>query len=301
MGMPDSIEKLQAKIKELEGALAETKGKLDSSSIELEANEGLLKLAIDDMRRIYEDLMRSQTQLMQSDKLATIGLLTAGIVHEINNPLAASKLAFALLDDQSKKLTEQLSQNAALSDGSKKLLSDMVDFIQNGKRCTDSMSKIVSDIRTFSRSDKGIMNPENLNNIVDSVVNIVWNNIKNKVQLKKEYGEIPPVTCNSQQLGQVFLNLLVNASQAIPDAGTITIRTEKAGEFIAVKISDTGCGIPDDVKEKMFQPFFTTKGAEEGTGLGLSITYDIVKKHGGEIRVESQVGKGTTFTVLLPS
>ncbi len=299
--MPDSIKKMQDKIQELEAQLAEAKGKLDSSGIELEANEALLKLAMEDMRRIYEDLMRSQTQLMQSDKLATIGLLTAGIVHEINNPLAAAKLAFALLDDQSKKLTQYLHQGASQLDDAKKLLSDMTDFIQNGKRCTDSMSKIVSDIRTFSRSDKGNMSSENLNNIVDSVVNIVWNNIKNKVQLKKEYGMIPMVTCNSQQLSQVFLNLLVNASQAIPDAGTITIRTEPSGEFVAVKISDTGCGIPDDVKAKMFQPFFTTKGAAEGTGLGLSITNDIVKKHDGVIHVESQVGKGTTFIVLLPT
>ncbi len=300
LGMPDPIKILQEKIQSLEAALAEAKGKLESSSIELEANEALLKLAMDDMRRIYEDLMRSQTQLMQSDKLATIGLLTAGIVHEINNPLAASKLAFALLDDQSKRLAEFLDKSTSLPADAKKLLGDMADFIQNGKRCTESMSKIVSDIRTFSRSDKGNMSPENLNNIVDSVVNIVWNNIKNKVTLKREYGQIPMVTCNSQQLSQVFLNLLVNASQAIPDAGTITISTGLRGEWVVVKISDTGCGIPDDVKEKMFQPFFTTKGAEEGTGLGLSITRDIVKKHGGDILVESQVGKGTTFTVQLP-
>lgn len=295
-----SIQELQEKVKKLEAALADSSRKLEFSGVELEANEGLLKLAMDDMRRIYEDLLRSQSQLTQSDKLATIGLLTAGIVHEINNPLSAATLAFSLLDEQSKKLKEFTDAGLSNSVEAKELLKDMTDFIKNGKRCTESMAKIVTDIRTFSRSDKGVMNAENINGIVDSVVNIVWNNIKNKVNLNKKYGDLPKVMCNAQQLSQVFLNLLVNASQAIDDAGTITIRTEADATHVRVHITDTGCGIPDDIKEKIFQPFFTTKGAEQGTGLGLSITHDIVRKHHGQILVDSQMGKGTTFTVQLP-
>ncbi len=289
---PESPDALQKKIHELESKLSETVEKLQSSGIELEANEALLKLAMEDMRRIYEDLLRSQTQLTQSDKLATIGLLTAGIVHEINNPLSAVKLVFSLLETQFSKLN--LSESGIN-------MKEINEFIEQGKRCAESMTKIVTDIRMFSRSDKGITNEENVNAIIDSVIGIVWNSVKNKVSIKKEYGDVPKIHCNSQQLSQVFLNLIVNASQAIGDKyGEITIRTEYSESLVKVHIWDTGCGMTKEVMAKIFEPFYTTKGAEQGTGLGLSITHDIIKKHHGSIAVQSELGKGTTFTVALP-
>jgi two-component system NtrC family sensor kinase len=252
------------------------------------------------MRRIYEDLLRSQSQLMQSDKLATIGLLSAGIAHEINNPLSAVKLAFSLLGTQMNNLKKRLG-GAALADAdAQKLLKAIEEYIQQGQHCAEAMSRIVTDIRTFSRSDKGVSNPEDIHKIIDSVINIVWNAVKNKVKIDKQYGELPLIRCNAQQLGQVFLNLLVNASQAMDQNGVITLRTFGDGKNVFVQISDTGCGMTKEVMDRIFEAFFTTKGAADGTGLGLSITRDIIKKHNGEITVESTVGKGTTFTISLP-
>ena len=303
MGENDSVEELQQKIRDLEKRLAETSSRLQYSGIELEANEGLLKLAMDDMRRIYENLLDSQSKLMQSDKLATIGLLTAGIVHEINNPIFAVKLAFSLLDTHLAKL-RKLAENWNVAEAAElaAILKSTQEFVEQGNRCVDTMGKIVSDIRMFSRSDKGVMNEENVNNIIDSVIGIVWNSVKNKVTIRKEYGDLPKIRCNAQQLSQVFLNLIVNASQAIGDKpGEITLRTEKSGDKVRVFVSDTGSGMPKEVMEKIFEAFFTTKDAEQGTGLGLSITHDIVKKHNGAITVESEVGKGTTFIVSLPA
>lgn len=289
------------KIKALEAALNEAIAKLNDTGIQLEANEGLLNLALDDMRRIYDDLLRSQTQLTQSDKLATIGLLTAGIAHELNNPLSAIKLAFSLLGSQLDNLKKRVDGSALASDADvSKLFVEMQDFIRTGQQCAENMGKIVTSVRTFSRADKKILNPENINQIIDSVIIVAWSAVKNRVKINKEYAELPLTRCNAQQLGQVFLNLLVNASQAMDKNGAITIRTSHDGKNICVKISDTGSGMPKEVMDKIFEPFFTTKGAEEGTGLGLSITHDIIKKHQGEIAVESTLGKGTTFTINLP-
>ena len=122
-----------------------------------------------------------------------------------------------------------------------------------------------------------------------------------RVSLKREFGDIPKVACYPQQLNQVFLNLLVNAAHALGEThGEITVRTEQAGDWILIKVSDTGCGIPEEIRTRIFEPFFTTKEVGKGTGLGLSISYDIIKKHGGSIEIQSEVGRGTTFTVRLP-
>ncbi len=303
MSENDSAESLQKQVRELETKLADTLSKLQYNGIELEANEGILKLMMDDMRRIYEDLMKSQSQLMQSDKLATIGLLTAGIVHEINNPLAAVNLAFSLMENQIQKFTKISEKlGSAAPPEMQNLLNDSTEYVTQGMVCVKTMARIVSDIRMFSRSDKGIVNNENVNNVIDSVIGIVWNSLKNKVTIEKEFGELPKIKCNAQQLSQVFLNLIVNASQAMGGgAGTITVHTELTDGRVVIKISDTGSGMPQEVMKHIFEPFFTTKGAEQGTGLGLSITHDIIARHKGEITVASEVGKGTTFTISLPA
>ncbi len=302
MSENDSAEPLQKQIRELESKLADTVGKLQYNGIELEANEAILKLMMVDMRRIYEDLMKSQGQLMQSDKLATIGLLTAGIVHEINNPLAAVNLAFSLMENQILKFTKISEElGSAAPPEMRVILKDTAEYVTQGMVCVQNIARIVSDIRMFSRSDKGIVNYENVNNIIDSVISIVWNSLKNQIEIVKLLGELPKIKCNAQQLSQVFLNLIVNASQAMNGAGTITVRTALMEGRVVIKISDTGYGMPQEVMDRIFEPFFTTKGAETGTGLGLSITHDIIKRHEGEIVVASEVGKGTTFTISLPA
>ena len=290
----------QSRIQALEAELTHVQQKLAGREVELEAHEALLKMSLDDMRRIFEDLIRSQGQLLQADKMATMGILAAGVAHEINNPLAAVKLVIALAKSHMqtlKKLSENLSDEAKAKTG--QVLKECEEHLAQGDECVDHITQIVRDMKVFSRSDRGDFHPDNLNRILDSVVAIVWNSIKTKIELKKNYGELPMVPCNPQQMSQVFLNLIVNASQAM-ERGIITLVTRVEKDYAVIEISDNGSGIPPEILDKIFDPFFTTKDAEKGTGLGLSITQDIVKRHKGTISVRSQVGQGTMFMIQLP-
>jgi two-component system NtrC family sensor kinase len=180
------------------------------------------------------------------------------------------------------------------------ILSDVSDLLRESQEGVERIKKIVLDLKTFSRSDESAKSPVEMNKLLDSIVNIVWNEIKYKAELKKDYQKLPLIECNPQQIGQVFLNILINAAQSIEEKGTIGIRTYAQERRIYVEISDTGAGMSPEVMERLFEPFFTTKMRGKGTGLGLSISREIVKKHGGEIKVESQPGKGSKFTVILP-
>jgi two-component system NtrC family sensor kinase len=158
---------------------------------------------------------------------------------------------------------------------------------------------IVQNLKSFSRVDEAQSVWVDLNDCLESTINIAWNELKYKTTLNRDYGKLPEVKCHPQQLNQVFLNILVNAAHAIETQGEITVSSRQEGEAVAIAISDTGCGIPEEIKSRIFEPFFTTKAVGKGTGLGLSISYDIVKKHGGEIEVASSPA-GTTFTIRLP-
>jgi two-component system NtrC family sensor kinase len=161
--------------------------------------------------------------------------------------------------------------------------------------------RIVQDLKSFSRVDQAECALVNLNESLETTINIAWNEIKYVATLNREFGDIPEILCYPQQLNQVFLNLLVNAAHAIGENhGTITIRTWGEGTDVLVSVSDSGCGIPEEIRQRIFEPFFTTKEVGKGTGLGLSISYDIIRKHEGDIKVESEVGSGTTFIVRLP-
>ncbi|MCK5493978.1 MAG: hypothetical protein KAJ14_12780, partial [Candidatus Omnitrophica bacterium] len=180
------------------------------------------------------------------------------------------------------------------------IASDIGDLIQQTKCGTDRIKKIINDLKIFSRKDEGRLDLSNVEEILDRVINIVWNEIKYKIELKKEYGGIPLVRCNTQKIGQVFINLIVNASQAVKEKGVIIVKTYLIDKSACIEISDTGSGIEKADIDKIFDPFFTTKEVGKGTGLGLSIGYDIIKQHGGEIKVESEVNKGTKFIIKLP-
>lgn len=264
---------------------------LADKAVEVEAHEGLLRFAMDDLRRVYEDLLRTQSQLMQADKLATIGLLSAGIAHELNNPLMAVQGFLAAAGSRLEDLGPQADAE---------VLAETRQFLQQALQCADNMAHIVKDIRMFSRTDKGKHVTEDVNRILDSVVGIVFHRFRTKIELVKEYDPLEPIECNPQQLAQVFINLVVNAAQAIPDRGRIVLRTRTSAEGVSVDVQDDGTGMTEEVRSRLFEPFFTTKEAETGTGLGLSICRDIVRRHGGEIRVQSAPGQGTTFTVTLP-
>jgi two-component system NtrC family sensor kinase len=180
------------------------------------------------------------------------------------------------------------------------VIGDLKNVVAESLEGTERVRKIVSDLKGFAHADDGKMQYANLNAGLDSTLNIVWNELKYKCDVKREYGSIPDILCHPMQLNQVFMNILVNAAQAIENRGEIAVRTWSEDGSVCVRISDTGVGIPRENLSRIFEPFFTTKEVAKGTGLGLSIAYDIVKKHRGTIEVESEVGKGTSFTIKLP-
>jgi two-component system NtrC family sensor kinase len=181
------------------------------------------------------------------------------------------------------------------------LLEDFDTVISESQDGSQRVKSIVENLRDFSHVGKGKSEFADINKGIQSTLNIVWNELKYKAEVIKEYGDIPQIECLPQQLNQVFMNLLINAAQAITTHGQIRIRTYQEGKNVIIEISDTGVGIPKEMIPRIFEPFFTTKEVGQGTGLGLSVAYGIVQKHNGKIEVESEANKGTTFRVILPS
>lgn len=281
--------------------------------------QSLLK-SIEELTILNAQLSATQDKLVQSEKLASIGQLAAGVAHEINNPIgyifsnfgtlekyldqvfqmlaayqaAETSIAATPLGAQLKALREEIELDY--------LKEDIPTLMNESREGITRVRQIVQDLKDFSRVDA---NQEwvwaNLHLGIDSTLNIVNNEIKYKADVVREYGDIPDVECLPSELNQVFMNLLVNAAHAITaDRGTITIRTGTEDGNVWVEVQDNGSGIPPDVIGHIFDPFFTTKPVGKGTGLGLSLSYGIVKKHHGQIEVDSQVGKGTTFRISVP-
>lgn len=180
------------------------------------------------------------------------------------------------------------------------VIQDIRHLLEESLEGVGRIKRIVGSLKSFAHKDDNVLTKAQLNELIESTLTVVWNEIKYVATLTKELGDIPPINCFPSQLNQVIMNLLVNAAHAIEQQGTITVRTWQDGETVCFSVSDTGKGMPEEVRSKIFEPFFTTKGVGKGTGLGLSISYDIIMKHKGAIAVESEVGRGTTFTVHLP-
>lgn len=275
----------------------------------------------------YKRLKASQAQLVQSEKMASLGQMVAGVAHEINTPLGYVKnnvemtrrllaVAGELLEEYQhlvQMLTSGEVEEATLQAQINKVLELSNEFFEEDtfketdELLNDSLygveqiSELVVNLRNFSRLDQARIADVNLNDNLDSVLTIAHNQLKHRVEVVKHYGELPPVSCSPSQLNQVFLNLITNASQAVePGQGRIVIKTSADEKTVQVSIQDNGKGIPQAVLKKIFDPFFTTKPIGEGTGLGLSISHQIVHQHGGKIKVASQEGKGTRFVVLIP-
>jgi len=278
-----------------------------------------LRATSQELEKTYSELKDAQLQIYQQEKLASIGQLAAGVAHEINNPMGYISSNLSTLNKYVDRMAEFIAAEdqvvAACADGpGADLVRDLrkklkIDYITGDARQLISESldgagrvrRIVQDLKSFSRVDQVETALVNLNESLETTINIAWNEIKYIAELNREFGDIPQIMCHPQQLNQVFLNLLVNAAHAMGEnQGIITVRTWNDGANVFVSVADTGCGIPEDIRQRIFEPFFTTKEVGKGTGLGLSISYDIVRKHGGEITVESEPGSGTTFTVRLP-
>ncbi|MFH1028711.1 MAG: ATP-binding protein, partial [Pseudomonadota bacterium] len=273
---------------------------------------------IQEKKEMERQLKESQARIIQQEKMASIGQLAAGVAHEINNPIGYISSNINTLLKYVDKLAQFIESQAqaietcaddatrASIDGLRRqikldyVIKDLRALIAESLEGAERVSKIVQDLKSFSRSEADEAVRCDLNECVRSTINVVRNEIKYVAELDLRLGDIPPVLCRPQQISQVVMNLLVNAAHSISANGVITVSTSLAVDAVEISVSDTGCGIPPENLEKIFEPFFTTKEVGKGTGLGLAISCDIVRKHGGELLVQSEVGRGTTFTVRLP-
>lgn len=271
----------------------------------------------EELNKAYDELKHAQALLVHNEKMRSLGELVAGVAHELNNPINFIYGNMTHLRDYSENLIEIISKYEEIEISSENskikeineikddidyefLKEDILALIQSCIEGAERSKNIVLELKNFSRLDQGVVKEIDVNESIDSTLNILGNKYKNKTTIYREYGEIPKLNCYAGQLNQVFMNILDNAAQAIQDSGDVTIRTKQVGEDIVVEIEDTGSGIDPETLPKIFDPFFTTKEVGSGSGMGLSITYKIVKSHNGNIDVESEIGKGTKFIVTLP-
>lgn len=295
----------------LEQRVLDRTSELNTLNLEIEASRKALEGA-------YKDLQAQQATILQQDKMVCIGQLAAGVAHDISNPIGfvtgnlevlrmywSKMLQFVTIQNDVVHASGPAKLLAGLEENRRKLKIDHItnDFdavIAESLEGTDCVNRIVLNLKGFSRMDDTESRLSDIHECLESTIGIVWNELRHKAAVKKDYGAIPLLYCHPQQLNQVFMNLLINASHAIERWGEISIRTWANEQNLFIAIGDTGCGISPENLPRIFEPFFTTKAAGIGTGLGLSIVYDIIKKHRGEIIVESELNRRTVFTIRLP-
>ncbi len=288
---------------ELTAQLAATNQKLEGALLQLE--------------KAHQELKETQAQLLQSEKMRALGQMVAGVAHEINNPLGfignnntfiKSKIAvLQSLVQQYTKLKE--SQDPALlvsinnlekQSGVGYLWDDLTDAIDENQDGIQRIQQIVLSLRNFSRLDESILKEVDLNEGLQSTINLVAPMCKGKIKVNEEYGNLPKISCHPGEINQVFLNLLTNSIQSIENEGTISVSSNYLDDLITIIIKDSGHGMDQDTILKLGEPFFTTKPIGSGVGLGLAVSYGIINRHNGNIFFESTPGKGTTATIELP-
>jgi signal transduction histidine kinase len=243
------------------------------------------------------ELRETQDQLMQSEKLKSLGQLVAGVAHELNNPIGFVHANLQLIDEFMGKLVEGQrteSDTGRYRDAISKLL-------MRSREGTERITKIVQDLRTFSRMDQAELQEVDLHEEIDRTLELMEPQLKGGIEVTRDYGALPRVRCYPGQLNQVFLNILMNACDALGDeGGEIQVRTRALPNGVRLEFHDDGPGIPPEVQSRLFDPFFTTKPVGKGTGLGLSLSHGIIDRHGGRISVDPDVEEGTTFSIDLP-
>ncbi|MDA0746069.1 MAG: ATP-binding protein [bacterium] len=275
------------RLEESNGAISDANRKLFQTNVELQDT--------------LKELKTAQVQMVHSEKMAGLGRLVAGVAHELNNPIG---FIYANMDHlrryvgELRELCHGVSPEVVAR--REKVFETLGRLIASCAGGADRIKRIVLGLRTFSRLDEADRKVVDIHEGIDTTLALLEHQFKDRIQIKKEYADLPPVECYAGQLNQVFMNLLTNASDAIEEEGEIFIRTHLEEDRVRIEFQDTGSGIRPQDLEHIFEPFFTTKDVGEGTGLGLSISYGIVQEHGGEILVDSAVGKGTTFTLVIP-
>jgi signal transduction histidine kinase len=302
---------------------------LNKSNRDLESMNNSLEERVTDrtekLSEAYEDLKESQVQLVQAEKMSSLGELVAGISHEINTPLWYLISNATVLQERLEVLSDfcaigegmidavkaregikdtvgrgLIDMQKMLKDGMRDDIDESRDLIQDSIEGLEELTELAQSLKDFSRLDRAQRGDFDVNDGLDKALLIAKNRLKNKASIHKHYGELPTIHCSPSQINQIFLNLLTNAADAIEESGEIVIQTAADDQRVRISISDTGSGIPDDLMSKIRDPFFTTKEVGKGTGLGLSIVDQIISSHGGELLIESEQGKGTTVTIVLP-
>lgn len=265
-----------------------------------------------EQEQLNAKLEQANRQLLQSEKLAAIGQLAAGVAHEINNPVGyvySNLQSLGTYLEDLFRLTDAVDSGASLEDLSaiKKnidysfLKDDLKDLLVESREGIERVKTIISAMKDFSHIDDEEFKLADLHRGIETTLNVVNNELKYKATVIREFGDLPEVECISSQINQVIMNLLVNAAHAIEDFGEIIVRTRCAGDSAIIEIEDSGKGIAEDNLHRIFEPFFTTKPVGKGTGLGLSLSFNIVQKHNGTITAEhAATGKGTCFRISLP-
>jgi len=301
----------------IEGILRDVTAQTKSRQDLIIANQEL-KMSNCELKKTLDQLKSTQSQLIEFEKMATLGQLTAGIAHEINNPInfissninplerdfSDLKNLLNIVDEtienkQLKNLFEEFEQEKENID-IYALLDEIEALIKGIKEGALRTKEIVNGLKNYSRLDEVEFIKADINKGLESTLLLLKNKTKNRIEIQRDYGELPEIECLPGKLNQVFMNILSNAIQAIDDKGEIHIKTRFSDNSIKIHIRDTGKGMSEDTKERIFEPFFTTKAVGVGTGLGLSISKKIIEKHAGTITVESEIGKGAEFIIQIP-
>jgi len=261
--------------------------------------------------RLNAKLEQANRQLLQSEKLAAIGQLAAGVAHEINNPVGYIYSNLQSLDGYLTdlfRLTDAVDSARSVEDlqlikqniDYNYLRNDLQDLLTETQEGIERVKNIISAMKDFSHIDEEAFKPADLRRGIETTLNVVNNELKYKADVVCDFKALPEVECIPSQINQVVMNLLVNAAQAIISFGTITVRTRHNGEHVIIEVEDTGTGISQEHQNRVFEPFFTTKPIGQGTGLGLSLSFNIIEKHNGRIEALSTLGQGTCFRITLP-